>query len=280
MKYLKRYAPFIVLPGVFFGCAIWGGTSYTTQDIKWGSSQFEVSVTRYIPSSKTKKNLIILPPTGGVTALDKSYARSFSRLGYNVYLMTQWTGWDRQSSDLEIHQKLYEEGQRAITIVLDQIPDGFIGLLGTSVGALHAEVAASLQARLDAVFTILGGASITEIIVTSDHKDMVNLKKERRARFKFKNDQEYLDALDKVFTLEPLRLRKPVEKALGMAMGNDDKTVPTKTQKQLEAFWQPQEKFSFDSGHFLGIIKTWTFSENKIVDFFERQAELKIPENK
>ena len=187
---------FLFILPTWLGCSSFKGRSVTTTDTVYKVTDFQVNVAKYSGINPSTKSLLILPPTGGENYIDRSYARDFSKLGYDVYILQSWTGMDERSSDLEIHQRLYGRGQKAIELVLNQISSPYIGLLGTSVGALHAAIAASKQTKLNSVFIITGGAPIVDVIVSSDQKAMQELKKTRIERFGFKNTEENKVALE------------------------------------------------------------------------------------
>ncbi|MBC7419771.1 MAG: hypothetical protein H7328_03495 [Bdellovibrio sp.] len=272
----KLFLPLLALPPLFFGCASKATRDYETTEITLGKADFQVRISKYSADKPSKKSLLIMPPTGGTNFIDRSYARRFSKSGYDVYILDGWSGMNEQATDLELHQRLYTNAQKAIRIVLDHIKSPYIGLLGTSVGALHGAVAASTQDRINSVFIIVGGAPIAEVIITSDQKAMVELKKARKERYQFKTDEEYRLALDKAFQLEPMKLGNQYQnKALGMAIALEDETVPTMTQVQLKNFWKPTKVVNYTSGHFWGIIKTWWYDEDIVYDFFEEHLSKK-----
>lgn len=259
------------------GCSTFtSGHDYNVVETKLGDSVFQVEITKYGASLPSARSLIILPPTGGETFLDRNYARTFADAGYDVYILKQWTGFDEKSSDLEIHQRLYTRGQKAIEIVLGQISSSYIGLLGTSVGALHGAVAASKQSRLNSVFIITGGAPITEVIVNSDQKVMQKLREERKNRFGFKSVEENRLAIAERFYLEPMQLGDGYKKkALGMVIAEQDKTVPSANQEKLKNYWQPQKVITYSNGHFWSIIKAWMFNKDDIFEFFQADQNSK-----
>ena len=186
------------------GCVI---APKQTQKTTYGDQAFSVDVTvcRAVGES-SRKSLIILPPTGGTNLIDRSYTKRFCNDGWDVYVLNDWTRVDETGNDLEFHQHAYTNSQRAMKLALERIKTPFIGVLGTSVGATYASVAANTFERIDAVFFIVGGVSIPRVIVTSDYPTMVTLHKSRYERFKFKNDSEYEKAIENVFHLEPTKL--------------------------------------------------------------------------
>ena len=234
---------------------------------------FFVQLTFYSNSVPSQKSILILPPTGGVTVLDRSYARNFCEAGFDVYLLQHWTDDAEKSDDLQFHQRFYSRVQRALDITLRQVKSVFIGLLGTSVGGIQAAQAASLQDRLNAVFVIAAGAPIPLITVDSDQKAMQDLKDRRFVQFHFHNREEYLKALDPEIPMDPFKLPpKFKNKDLGMVIAEEDTTVPTAQQKSLQELWKPRTVITFSNGHVGAIVKTWLFKRKEILEFFQQSS--------
>ncbi len=237
----------------------------------YGSSEFSVKVSRYAEASPSKKAILVMPPTGGPTYLDRNISDKLCTAGFDVYILNDWTGLKEEGAiDLRLHDRLYSRALKAMDTVLEKIPGGgFVGALGTSVGATHLAVAMSHIDRLDAAFAIAGGAPITGVIVHSDQDAMKELKEKRFKKFNFKNDEEYLAALEKEFPLEPTKNdTKFTGKKLGMAIAKKDTTVPVRFQRELEQLWKAKPVYELDSGHFWGIVGTWWDNDRDIVQFF------------
>lgn len=244
---------------------------------KFGADGFRVDVTEYISSNETTKTLFILPPTGGTNYIDRSYAKQFCKAGYDVYILNSWTGDTGTSTDLEIHQGFYTRMLKAVDLLDAEIKTPFLGMLGTSLGGLYAAVAASKIERIDAVFAIVAGAPITKVIVTSDQKEMRELAGTRRKRFGLDTDEKYLAALQTAFFLEPMDQGKLFsKKEYGMAIADQDTTVPTASQNELRDFWKPKKEFHLPNAHFWGIVNTWLYHDEELVSFFDASAEKKI----
>ncbi len=236
---------------------------------KISNSEIEVDVLEH-GDRTAPKTLIILPPTGRTNYIDKKYAEQFCQAGYDVYITDKWSNDTETVIDLEIHEHFYGQAQKAVSAVIENIKSPFIGILGTSVGGLHASVSASVQDKVNAVFVITAGISIAEVIVTSDQEAMVGLKRDRKSRYGFKDEKENIDAIQKVFTLEPEKLPKKFEsKDLGIAVAMQDNTVPTATQLKLKEFWKPKKILAYSSNHFWGIVKTWLLDSDQVLEFFE-----------
>jgi dienelactone hydrolase len=237
----------------------------------------EVQVSSYRPSKPENKAVLIFPPTGGTNLIDRSYARRLCRHGFTVYILNRWSGDDFVTDNLELHQRLYTLAAQAVGVVLKHDDSKFVGLLGTSVGALFAAVAAGTHERLDAVFTIVGGLTVPRVIVHSDQQAMVDLKARRYKLYGFKDDQEYQRRLTEAFPIEPTNLPRHFEKMdLGVSIATGDTTVPIDTQQAQIAFWKPSMVIEEPTGHFWGIVRTWLFHSRDIVRFFKDSSSRRL----
>lgn len=237
---------------------------------------FQVQTLSYQPESPFHKTILIIPPTGGTNIIDRSYASQFCKSGFQVHILSSWTGDTESVIDFEIHQRFYTQAQKAISTVLDQLSTPFIGLMGTSVGGLHASIAASTQDRIHAIFAITAGTPIAEVVVYSQQKAMIDLNKRRKEKFQTKSDQEQIQRISQVFHLEPqfsgsLHLKKD----LGLSIALQDTIVPIEQQEKLQLYWNPETVIEIKNDHFWGILKTWLFHSDKILSFFNKSFESK-----
>lgn len=233
-----------------------------------------VKVTRYSQGTASDRSILLYPPTGGTNLIDRSHAKHLCAAGFDVYILNDWSGTNEKAFDLELHKRLYERARLATATVLTQVKSPFIGMLGTSLGATFAAVMTNLFEEFDAVFVVVGGASMPSIIVHSDQKAMRELKTKRFQKYAFKSNEEYQSAIESVFPLNPL-ITPPLykKKTLGMIYSPVDTTVPGKDQLELKALWSPQTAIEVPSSHFMTIIKSWLVYQEDIVDFFIRAAE-------
>ncbi len=264
----------IALSGALSGCAsLFSDRKCLASDQTYGSNEFVANVTSYRGESSSAKSLVLMPPTGGTNYIDRSYARQFCSAGYDVYVMNSWTADTGKSTDLEIHQGFYSRMLIAVELVTSEIKSPFIGILGTSLGGLYSAVASSRLNRLNAVFTIVAGAPIMEVVVKSDQQAMRNLSLSRSRKYGYSNDEEYLSGLSKTFALEPMAQGIRHEKQdFGMVVAENDTTVPTAMQYRLRDFWKPRKVIILSSTHFWAIVKTWFFYDDDIISFFDESA--------
>lgn len=244
--------------------------SHAGEEKIFNDESFQVEVLFY-PGSAAK-DILIIPPTGGTNVIDRSYAKNLSDLGFNVHILSHWSPPEKITYDLGIHRQFYAGAQRAIELVLKNIPEkNPVGILGTSVGGLHSAVALGRIPRITAGMVITGGADIAGVIVYSDQKAMVDVYHKRQELFGFKNRDEYYEALFKEIELEPLRLKEGLAgKNLAMVISKEDTTVPGKNQLQLFELWQPKDVMYLGNNHFWTIVKTWLLHEDFVTGFFKK----------
>ncbi len=225
----------------------------------------------------SRLHVIIMPPTGGMNFIDRSYARQFCHDGMNAYILETWTGDDEYFIGYTIHNRLYERAQRAIQLVLDSIPANEpVGILGTSVGGLFAAQSIGSKPRLETGFSIVGGAHIAEIIVRSSQNAMERAKEVRRKEFHFKSDDEYLKELDPYITIDPLYMEGHKGKTLGMVYSPLDTVVPAKNQKLLMDIWRPEKIITINHNHMWSIVESWLLHQKEISNFFKKSLASKL----
>ncbi len=231
---------------------------------------FEVGVTRYIPAKVSDRLVIVVPPTGGTTRIDLSYGEEFCKRGIASLVVNRWTDDQEYNLELSIHDRYYRRAQRALDLVLANSWERKIGILGTSVGALHAAIAEQRTDRIDSIFLIVGGAPISTLLATSDQKILADAKAARFKIYGFRSTDEYEVALKKVIPFEPLEINPAkLPKHFGMVISNSDGTVPTRNQIILKNAWNPSLVIESNWGHIPTIVKTWLCEQSRILEFFE-----------
>jgi hypothetical protein len=275
VKIYKNILFFIYL-FLLSGCvSFFDGSNCSTKAKTLSSLEFKVNLTTYSSNKSSNKSIVIIPPTGGTNYIDRKYANQFCEAGFNTIIIDEWTNAVLPSDfDLDLHQRAYSRGQAAISLVLNEIKTPFVGILGTSLGALHASVAAVKQDKLNAVFLVVGGLPIMKVVVTSDHEAMQKLYKKRQEEYGFKNPEENLAALEKAFHLEPtLQGDGYKNKDIGFSIALNDTVVPTNTQQAVIDYFKPSTVLTYNSSHFWGIANTWLYSSDQIVEFFKNSSE-------
>lgn len=226
---------------------------------------------RFYPVTGSTKTIIILPPTGGTNMIDRSYARHLCATGFNVYILDEYTGFDEYNLDLEIHRRYYGRTQRAVDIIVRAVPDTHeIGILGTSVGALHAAISVGRIERIKNALIIAGGADITGLVVDSDQSVMRVAREKRNKMFGFKTRDDYYNELKKHIELDPLNYEKVFpSKKISMVIAENDTTVPGQYQRLLQKIAKPSRTLEMSDNHFWAIVKTWLFHKDFVVKSFQ-----------
>lgn len=257
------------------GHAALGACNPEAESISAGD--LDVQIVHYKAGGESDRAIIIMPPTGGTTFLESRYASLFCSAGFAVYVVEGWTGMSETSIDLGIHHRLFGRAQRAIEGILDAAPESFVGLLGTSVGGLHAATAAGHLQRVSAAFVIAAGAPVADILAYTDQGALQSLRERRMRKFGFNDQKAYRDALSEVFDWEPLSYAAEArKKPLGVIVVKGDETVPAVFQKQLRDAWQPAVDYTVSgfpwATHMVGIVQAWWLHADDILDFFAKYA--------
>ncbi len=244
--------------------------AYESSEEIIASEDFQVKLQSYSPKATTKKNtiLLIIPPTGGMNFIDKSYARKFARQGIETKILKHWSNDDEYNVELSIHTRFYSRAQNAIDLIMDKYPDHNFWVLGTSVGGLHGTIATARHSRITKALFIVSGADIADIILNSNQEVLVEAKKIRFKKFKYKDDQEYLENLRKVIPFEVQNLPTPQKTKVGLIISTNDETVPTKNQLLLESLWNTSRVSTLRLGHTSSVVFSWMFKSSKIKIFF------------
>lgn len=245
---------------------------------------FQVRFLEYSPTpdltTAARKTVLIIPPTGGTNFIDRSYAKALCKAGLRAVILNHWSEDDEFNYELEIHTRFYSRAQRAIDLLVKEFSGPAstevttaskteIGILGTSVGALHASIAFARRPEITSAFLIVGGGDIADIIVHSNQGVMEDAKRERFQRYGFKSNEEYKSALDKILPYEPLKIEfDRSRKRLGMVISASDLTVPGKNQLQMRDQWKPDVIYESRWQHMGAIVSTWLFDTRNVVEFF------------
>ncbi|MGZ3692787.1 MAG: prolyl oligopeptidase family serine peptidase [Bdellovibrionota bacterium] len=228
--------------------------------------------------AKNAATIIILPPTGGTNALDTGYAELFASRGFRALLIEHW-GHDDDTVNMELvsHDRSALRALVAVKHVVEYASKssrGKIGILGTSVGGLTASLALGEESRISVGALIVAGGVMPEIIAHSTEENVSKLRTARFAKNGYHDEMEYEAALKAVLRYENLEFANFTgHKAVWMAMGLSDTTVPTKNQFDLLNALEPKtaDLVKFNANHVNSIIGTYMFQRWTIADFFARE---------
>lgn len=251
-------------------CLSFGPAHATCEKQQVKTRSFYVSVSVYSPV-KPKGSVIVMPPITGSNPADRGYAKSLCRAGYLALVLDHWQGQDEVSVPVDVHERLLQRGQKAIGAVVEELAVEPIGILGNSLGGIHAATALYQNDKLKAGFLIVAGAPVASVISESMEESLVAYRTQRFQQLGFSSIEEYRQALARVIQTDPLLLSGgPLGKSLFMVISDADSTVPTAYQKQLVQRMKPQGTMVFSVNHFWTITRMFLFQKNKVIDFFNR----------
>ncbi|MAZ47165.1 MAG: hypothetical protein CME65_01295 [Halobacteriovoraceae bacterium] len=223
--------------------------------------------------------IVIFPPTGGKNKLDQLYAKGLCSKGRKVVIMEEWTGYGTKKTDLGVHNRYYRNAVNALKLVhKEELAGKEFGVLGTSLGGIFTAISLHQIPQINKAFIIASGIDLPEMIVTSRHNDMKDLKTFRLKTYKFSSEREYIKALRKEIPLEPTN--NPIDfksKKLGQYIIAGDQIVPERNQIKLNDLWKPDLVRKLEPSlisklngktHKSGIIKAYFHYSNEVINFF------------
>ena len=231
-----------------------------------------------LKNKKTDKAILLLPPTGGENMLDVGYAYSLCKEGFKVFTLTHWTeerGSKDYTVDFKVHQRYMTRTQKAIDLILEQIKESKIGVLGTSSGAINFSVALGekkVSDRVAAFYNIVGGAPLCNVIARAGESALSDVRKKRFKMFNFKNTQAYVKKICSIVSWKIPHSRPPGV-SFSMVLASKDKTVPYDLQQNLKDWWKPTIYRIEPHGHLFVIVKTFLTQKSNVVEFFKKNLD-------
>ena len=238
-----------------------------------------VELDSYIVQNNERGKILILSPTKGVTYFEKKYAKRLCKKGFSAFIIKSWKGIDEEKIELDIHNRLLGRAQKAILSVLNKKTkaEDFIGILGTSVGAIHSATALGLYPQIQAGFFIVGGAPIHQVIAYSKEETLTKYRNKRMKKFQFQNIKDYVEALDKALIkkVRPLNFIQIAKNKTSFTVtALKDQIVPTEYQKVLSQSLNA-ENLNVSGSHIFSIVWFYLFHKRKVLQFFEKSLENK-----
>lgn len=267
MKQLVIFLTLIYMSAVF-ACA--------PQDLVLASDdpvtgqEFKLEVRAYIPSIKSEKQVIILPPIGGVTTLEAKYASRICARGTSAYVFFHWSkDMEESVEDLAVHNRGTLRGLHAVEIFLEKNPIK-TRVLGTSLGGIYAGIAAGKFDLIEKAAIIASGTNLSQIMATSTLPELIELKKKRFEYHGIGDNQEYADSIKKELTVEAETYKNNFKgKELLFIRTNSDSVIAPQYQDELiELFDKKNTQIIITKyGHKKGIIMAFVRRAKRIANF-------------
>lgn len=236
-------------------------------------SEFVLKVNAYKPTRDNNKQVIILPPIGGVTTLEVKYARKICKRGTAAYVFNTWSD-DMEESveDLAVHYRGTLRGLHAVESFLN-FSNKETRILGTSLGGVYAGIAAGKFDHIKKVVIIASGTNLSQIMATSSLPGLVELKNKRFKYFAFKNEKDYAYAIKKQLPIEAQTYKDNFAgKELLFIKTNGDSVIAPKYQDELIRLFDKGRKSIYNTkyGHKKGIIMAFLRRSKLISNFLSR----------
>jgi hypothetical protein len=230
----------------------------------------------YLPGNPDRAgfpSVVILPPTGGESFIDRGYARSLCRRHVAGVIIKQWTHDTEAGLDFKTHDRGFARGIVAIRRVkhwiLSERPGAKLGILGTSVGGLYAGLALSLDSDFSAGALIVAGAPLASILARSTLPPVIQQREARMKEFSISSQQEYEQRLLAEIELDMLRVGNLLaSRPMLMIRSSTDTVVPADTQEKLwNAAGNPRGEV-YSSSHKWSIVRAYLFQRARVARFF------------
>ena len=274
MKHTRYFA------GIFTGALILisSGFAHGACQVTKSQDQANDTIQEYrSEKNPTNKSVLIMPPTGGENILDRKLAGVICDSGLNsvIFNYAQLPG---DVANLGTHDEATLRTLQSLNNFLSTRSEQFV-LVGSSLGSLYTSMALGLsrlphgnqfpafQKIRGAVLVVCGGP-LSEILATSQLKEVVAQRNARLQMFGYKNASEYQKALDGAIALDPLKLTVPELKSKVLMFSSSvDVAVPAHTQDELWQAWGQPERHMYSVSHAETIVKVYLFQGAKIREF-------------
>lgn len=228
------------------------------------------TIEHYRPKERTKKHAIIIhPPTGGVTAINRNYARLACKRGYEVVIALDNVEAEFPTIAPVIHDIHTYRGVTSLSQILEYIQLPAL-CYGESLGAITCSAAMGFDDRFKGGVLVVGGSEFLDVIATSQHDILVDLKTKRKAAWGFESDRQYKFLLDQNVNIDPgLFYRPELKNKISVYASTKDKVVPPETQIKMWENWGKPIKISSSLGH-VELIGSMYLKGDDVFDFFDK----------
>lgn len=256
----------------------------------------EVNLEMFVPN-RDKLNgtqaplVVVIPPIGGVTFLDRGMARTLCNQKMAAIIVTNdFANVEYQSKVAllppEDHQKSFFRISAAIKATVQMSEDDSdinadkTGIFGVSLGGILGSFVMSTQSNISVGYFIVAGGDIPHILAYSEQGEIKKIRQKRMTEQNLQSQDEYEDFLRQHITFDPLDTAATMLPAtLQMVVATKDKSVPSQNQEYLyEAFGKPKTKF-YKQDHLQTILSSLLLGSKKkgIAQFFSERFKLENP---
>lgn len=219
-----------------------------------------------------RASVLILPPSGGFTLLERGYAEQLCQRGIDGWALREWNA--GQSDYANTFDPLAFDAAAANAVqavrTLVRLMGGQVAVMGTSAGAVIAALATAIEPQVRGAVFIAGGADLADVLTNSQAPYIAKERHERMAAWGV-GPREYVRFIRSRIQLDPAFFAAGFKgKFVGSIVSTGDKTIPLRNQIRLERVSGAKRIATSNLDHSGAIILTGLIDSWKIVDFFER----------
>jgi hypothetical protein len=258
--------------------ALWSADPFgecQIEELKSEDGEFFINYSVYTHKKKpSKKNMLILPPTGGKNIIDEGYALSLCRAGFKVYILEDWKNIKDYELDYKIHQVYQTRTQKAFGKMIDIIGGENIGVLGSSAGGINFAVTLGTEPvakKISAFFSIVSGMPLCKVIANSEEKGLKGIREERFEKTDVSDMKEYEKRLCAAVDWS-ISKKLPEGMAYGAIISTRDVTVSTRFQLEMTENFKPTVLIKSNRSHFYTVVTSYFFYKSRIIDFFKKNT--------
>jgi pimeloyl-ACP methyl ester carboxylesterase len=233
----------------------------------------DATVREYMPKGQARPgSVLVLPPTGGETPLERLWSREMCRVGFRTQILVSWPETEYDFYDPRMHNDFFNRVRLAAKAVLAK-SRGPVALIGTSLGGIVGSSLVALEPRIKVAALIATGAHVSEILSESDHPRARRQTRGSMKRHGIKTVAEYEAFLNRHVSIDPADLlsrAKDLPETLHVLTTNDV-TVPTRNQLDLINLFPNPSVIKIHANHFLGILSAAKNHRHEIRDFLSER---------
>ncbi len=256
---------------------------YQVNQLKAELTEGQFEATTYLPLKAKVKAIIVLTPTiAGVSILEKTLAKYFSKEGFLVIIPLPYDG-EVENLKPDV-VKLDDDflkpaiaAEKFITMVEEKfnLPTNLpVFALGASQGGIRSLIIASHSPRITAAWFATAGGDFASIYAKSKVKTISEFKVKHMNFLGITNDLVYEEYLRDNLKNDPAIACRNIKVPFVQVMTLKDDKVPTANQKILIDNCPKHKVITIDNGHIVGSLSTLKWKK-QIKDFFLQQITKK-----
>lgn len=232
-----------------------------------GQADYVIPFHLYQTNAPGKNPLVlIVPPLGGMTTVDRDLAVFFAEKGINAIIAINPEDIADVNRPVEDIDGFLIRTTVSMRILLDFAEDqsyidtNKLGAFGASLGGIRLITLLGVEDRIDASVVYVGSGNIPEVLADSQQTVIKNYREAKIKELGLADDKAYLDLLQQTLTVEPLDNTNYFDpENIFLKISNKDSSVPTKNQWETQKVIGTKHYKETDSNHVRAVIDAMFF---------------------